>query len=326
MQLAIAMSIPKPGITTEDEGTMFDRSRLEVLDWEQKTCVSAVEYRSPPEHLGPGCSQRFTGGCAHGGKWYQTTATEIVIYDPAKNWEIEAVISHPSFNDLHGLAVTKEEIILVNTGLEMIQFLSHDGEIRNEVNVANVPTWERFDRDFDYRTLGTTKPHEVHVNHVFRLDGAWWATRCLLKDAVNLDDPDDRIDVGVGNPHDGIVRDGLVYFTTTNAHLVIADTATRTVVEVIDLNRLNPHGLKIGWCRGLEVHGKFAYVGFSRLRRSKWHGTFDAAKDIVWGRKRNSHIEQIDMHRKEIVDAHDYTDKGGSAIFTLADARTLKCE
>lgn len=316
MELLVAMAVPREGITVEDEGHRFATGRIEILDWDAKSCTRRIDYVAPPEHLAPGLSVRFTGGAPYRSRWYQMTSTEIVIYD-TDTWSVERVISHPSFNDLHGVAVTDEHILVVNTGLEMVQCLTHDGEIVREHNMASGPTWERFSRERDYRTIGTTKPHDVHVNHAFQLDGQWWITRCLRGDAVRLEDPKDRIEMGVGQPHDGIVRGDFIYFTTTNAHLVVVSALTRKVEEVLDLNRLNPTGSKIGWCRGLEVEGTTAYVGFTRLRRSKWHGAFDTVKDVLRGRKRNSHIERIDMQRRELVDSYDYAEDNSSAIFAL---------
>ncbi len=319
MKLLVSMAVPMEDLGAVEQGSegyVFKRARIDIIDWDEKKCVKSVEYTPPPENLGEECSVRFTGGCPHHGKWYQTSGTEVVIYNP-QDWSVERVISHPSFHDLHGVTIVGEEIAVVNTGLDMVQFLNPSGEILREVNTASVPTWERFDRDTDYRRVISTKPHEIHPNHAFQIDGQWWVTRCLKRDAVNMSDPEDRIDIGVGQPHDGIVRDRYVYFTTTSAHLVIADIATRKVEEVIDLNQFNPKGTRIGWCRGLEVHDGSAYIGFTRVRRTKWAGAFQVAKDVIRGRKRNSHIEKIDLTRKELVDAFDYESRGSAALFTL---------
>ncbi len=319
MRLLVTMAVPREEITTREvgrEGYIFAGARIEIVDWEAKECLQAIEYTPPAEHLGEGCSVRFTGGCPHGGKWYQASGTEIVVYQPG-TWQIERVISHPSFHDLHGITVVDDAFVVVNTGLDMMQFLGPDGQVVRECNLASVPTWERFDRSTDYRRVVSTKPHEIHPNHAVRIDGEWWVTRCLKSDAININNPEDRIDIGVGNPHDGVIRGDFIYFTTTNGHLAIANVATRKIEEIIDLNKLNPHGTKIGWCRGLEVEGDQAYVGFTRIRHSKWSGVFQTAKDVYYGRKRNSHVERIDLSSKELVDSYDYETRGSSAIFTL---------
>ena len=319
MHLVATMAIPKKDISKPgpgSEGHIFERARIEVIDWEKKECTKGIDYHPPPEHLGQGCSVRFTGGCPYQGKWFQCSATEVVVYN-ASDWSVERVISHRSFHDLHGVTVVDDQIVIANTGLEMVQFLNMSGDIVREVNLASVPTWERFDRNEDYRCINSTKPHEIHPNHTFQIDGQWWVTRCLKCDAINVENPEDRIDIGVGHPHDGIVRGDFVYFTTTNAHLIVASVATRKVEEIIDLNQFNARGTKIGWCRGLEVHDDMAYVGFTRLRFSKWAETFQTAKDALRGRKSNTHIEAIDLKRKRLVDSYDQDRFASGAIFTL---------
>lgn len=319
MKLFVTMGLYDPNVGISEEGLFTTEARIEIMDWETKKVLTSFEYKAPPENLGERCSLKFTGGCAYKGKWFQATGTEVLVYNP-KTWELEQTFTHPSLTDLHGVAVAGDEIALVNTGLEMMQFMNMNGEMIREVGLAPTPTWERFDKNIDYRRVLSTKPHEVHINHAFQLDGEWWVTRYKLKDAIRMDDPNDRIDVAVGHPHDGIVRGDYVYFTTTNANIVIANKDTRKVEEVIDLNTLYEAGDKIGWCRGLEIEGDHAYVGFSRIRRTKWSEAFHWAKDLARGRKRNSHIEKIDLKRKQIVDSHDYKGRFSSnTVFQLMD-------
>jgi len=323
MRLLVTMAVPDKNhqrwVKTETASEpVFTCARIEIIDWERKCSLNRIDYRPPPENLEEGLSVRFTGGCPWRGRWFQTTSTELVIFDMA-DWSVERVISHTSFNDLHGVAVIDNEIAVVNTGLEMVQFLDTDGQIVREMNVASKPTWERFDRSTDYRKVVSTKPHEVHVNHAFKLDGQWWATRCLMCDAINLNNPKDRIEIAVGHPHDGFKRGDFVYFTTTNGHIVVANATTRKVEEVINIEALDStEGLK-GWCRGLEIDGNYAYVGFTRLRATKWKKAFRVFKDIMHGSARDSHICKIDLKRKAIVDTLVYKDIGSAAIFSLAN-------
>lgn len=317
MQLLVSRGICRPLEYDGEIGPAIG-ARLEIIDWDKKEIVRKLDYKSPPENLGEGCKLNFTGGCSHAGKWYQCTSTEIVVYDIA-TWELERVITHPSFHDLHGCAIHDNELALANTGLEMVQFLDLEGNILREVNCVDEPTWERFDRNFDYRTVRSTKPHHAHPNHTFRVDDHWFVTRCTKQDAINLDNPEDHFETPPGQPHDGLLRGDKVYFTTTNAHLVICDAKTRKTLEIIDINEFNPFGDKIGWCRGLEVIGDYAYVGFSYLRMTKWAGAFQLAKDYLRGRKRKSHIELIDMKNKKLLDSFDFHDDPTSTIFTIMD-------
>jgi hypothetical protein len=318
MHLLVTLSIPRPNLKERDYAHIFIGGRIEIIDWEKRECIRRIDYVSSPEHLGQGYSMRFTGGCLHDGQWFQAAGTEVVVYS-LPDWSVHRVISFPSFNDLHGVKVIGNEIGVINTGLEMFQILSLEGEIVREFNAAATPTWERFDRSIDYRRFGSTKPHTSQINNAFKIDGQWWLTRCLGRDAVNVEDGEDRIPIAVGQPHDGLVRGDFIYFTTTNAHIVVARASTRKVEEVIDLNALLGKGRKMGWCRGLEVKGETAYVGFTRLRRSKWHGLFDAAKDSIRGRKGHSFIQKVDLRKKVLVDSYDYQLEASPEIFTIAD-------
>ena len=105
MKLLVTMAVPRKDISARGmprEGHIFIRARIELLDWDKKECVQAIEYTPTPENLGEGCSVRFTAGCPHRGKWYQTSSTELVMYNAA-DWSVEKVCSHPSFHDLHGI-------------------------------------------------------------------------------------------------------------------------------------------------------------------------------------------------------------------------------
>ena len=128
MNLLVTLAVPKPEITTEDEGQRFIGARIEVLDWEKKESIKQIDYTAPPEHLGEGLSLKFTGGCVYEGQWFQTSGTELVVYN-LPDWSVDRVLSYPSFNDVHGVTIVDGEIALVNTGLEMIQFLNFKGEI-----------------------------------------------------------------------------------------------------------------------------------------------------------------------------------------------------
>lgn len=261
---------------------------------------------------------RFTGGCAYKGQWFQTAGTELIIYD-LPHWTIHRIISFPSFNDLHGVTVIDDEIGIVNTGLEIFQVLNINGDIKKEFNAMDEPGRIRFDRTIDYRHIGSIKPHQVQINNAFQIDGDWWVTRCLSQDAINLNNREDRIPIGVGQPHDGLICGDFIFFTTTNAHIVIACTATRKIEEVINLNALRGKREKMGWCRGIVVKGLTAYVGFTRLRRSKWHGLFDITKDFMRGRKSHSFIQKVDLERKTLLDCYNYSREGSPDIFALAD-------
>jgi hypothetical protein len=116
----------------------------------------------------------------------------------------------------------------------------------------------------------TTKPHHSHPNFVFHIENEPWVTRFKQRDAICLAKPDRRIAIDIEKPHDGIIYDGLIYFTTVDGHVVIANPQTLQLESVINLNEINQTQKALGWCRGLHVLDRDnVIVGFSRLRPTK---------------------------------------------------------
>ena len=81
-------------------------------------------------------------------------------------------------------------------------------------------------RSVDYRQGVDLKPHRAHPNYVFFVDGEPFATRFELRDAISLNDPARRISIGGERVHDGVVHDGLIYFTTVDGCVAIVDSST----------------------------------------------------------------------------------------------------
>ena len=76
--------------------------------------------------------------------------------------------------------------------------------------------------------------------------------------------------------HDGVVRDGYIYFTASTVtsssstpHVaVVARHALRGLAARSDGERRN-----LGWCRGLHFDGEWCWVGFSRIRPTRLRQT-----------------------------------------------------
>jgi hypothetical protein len=151
---------------------------------------------------------------------------------------------------------------------------------------------------------------------VFEIDGEPWATRFQQKDAISLIDPRRRIDIGLERLHDGVVKDDRVYFTTVDGKVAIADTATLKVVEVIDLTESHPPDMLLGWARGLLVEGDHMWVGFSRIRPTKFR------ENVGWvlrGLKRDvgTHVGCYDLRTHQSVAQIPVEPFGLSAIFGI---------
>ena len=247
----------------------YNKGIILKLNLSSETAETVCEYVSPEESRAKTGSMLFKAATVKDNLLYLCTTTEILTFSLPVLQRIRYV-SHPMFNDVHHVTPTPYGTVAVaNSGLDMVVELSEEGRILKLLNTLGEDPWSRFSPDTDYRPLDT-KPHKSHPNFVFFIDDEMWATRFHQQDAISLSDPARRIDIAVGRPHDGLVRDGNVYFTTTNGFIVIANKETLKVEERIDLNSMHQHGRPLGWNRGLLFDGRKLWVGFSRLRPTKW--------------------------------------------------------
>jgi hypothetical protein len=80
----------------------------------------------------------------------------------------------------------------------------------------------------------------------------------------------DPVRIGFAGPHDGIHHGDAIYFTSVDGHIIQIDAATLKMRQAIDLNAAEGTEQPLGWCRGLFVTGDIAWVGFSRLRPTRF--------------------------------------------------------
>jgi hypothetical protein len=234
-------------------------------------------------------------------------------------FELLNYISLPCFNDVHHVRPMPDgNLLIANTGLDMVVLTTKNGRVLREWNVIGDDPWARFSKEIDYRKGIDTKPLAAHPNFVFCVGNDIWATRLHLKDAICLTQPGRRIPIDVGLPHDGIVHGDLIYFTTVNAYVVIANTRTLKIEEVIDLNRIYGPEVQLGWCRGLFVEGSNTWVGFSRLRSTKFR---ENVKWVMHGCKKvlPTRIACYDLKAKECRQEIDLEQYGLNAVYSIVD-------
>jgi hypothetical protein len=233
------------------------------------TCAT---YQSPP-HLCPASDPSFVFKAAAiaKDKLFVCTQTELLIYS-ASDFRLLRHISHPWFNDLHHVyPVDDDRLLVAVTGLDMVVEIDLTGRIIRSWDVLGDPLFSRFPRDLDYRRVPTTKPHLSHPNHIFTLGDEIWVTRFMQRDAICLNHPGKSIAMGPGHPHDGIVVDRSIYFTTVEGHIVIVDQRQLDKPTIFDLNKISDSKQPLGWCRGIKILTEDEIlVGFSRLRPTKW--------------------------------------------------------
>jgi hypothetical protein len=261
----------------------------------------------------------FKSATIRGNSLYTCTSTEVLVYE-LPSFTLQHYISLPCFNDLHHVSPSQRGTLLVAvTGLDMVVEITTAGDLVREWSVIGEDTWVRFSRHTDYRKVSTTKPHKSHPNHVFELDNEVWVTRLRQRDAVCLTNPGPRIDIAVQSPHDGYVVGDRIYFTTVDGHIVIADRKTLRVNETIDLSQMSGQPEQtLGWCRGvLPLDERWVWVGFTRVRPTKFIENVSWIRHGNSHRNRPSHVALYDLERKTCEQEIELEPHGVGVIFSL---------
>lgn len=295
-----------------DQGVIL-RLTPSTQAWEE--CVT---YVSPPDVCSPENSAiTFQAGAIENDVLYICTQTEVLIYK-LPSFEKIGYFSRPFFNDLHHVRPTPDGTLLVaNAGLEMVLEMTLAGKVCNVWNVLGEEPWQ-LSSETDFRKV-STKPHRSHPNYLFYIDSEPWATRFHQGDAMCLAQPDKRIKISNERIHDGLVYDGRIYFTSVNGWIHIANPSTLTVEEAINLNDMHPEETLLGWCRSLFVDGDKIWVGFSRIRPTKWR------ENVTWlmrGLKtvKPAHIACYDLTKRECVVEVNLEPMGLNAIYSIFPA------
>jgi len=294
----------------------YDQARIVELDPQNGAWCPRVEYESAPGiPTAAETALTFQAGHVQGDELTLCTQNEVMVYrlpDFQRVWQL----SLPFFNDVHHARPSPDGHVLVaNAGLEMVLELTRAGEVRRAWNVLGGDPWANVAPDVDYRAI-STKPHRAHPNYVFCLDDEIWATRFHQGDAVCLTQPHKRIPLSTERIHDGVVYDGMVYFTSVNGRIIVANPRTLKVEEVIDLTAMHDSDDLLGWCRGLEIHAGMLWVGFSRIRPTRFR------ENVSWvarGFKRTlpTRIALYDLTRRACVMEHDLEPMGIGAVYSI---------
>jgi len=261
-----------------------------------------------------------------GGVAYVCSTTEIIIYD-ARTWvELERITS-PLFNDVHHVTVGKDGgLLIANTGLDCVLEIDFTGEVIKWYPTYSGQEESYYDRNIDFRKIPSTKPHISHPNFVFMIGSDVYTTRFKQKDGICLTDPGKySYQVEAGNIHDGLVSNGLLYFTSTNGWITVFDIASGLRKQEINLNDIYQSKLPLGWCRGLEIlDGNRLVVGFSRLRPTKFRENVDwVSKAVGYNKKMSplpSRIAVLDLEKLIILNEFNMESLGMNAIFSIHNA------
>jgi hypothetical protein len=312
------------------EWDLYDAAVILEINPDSGAVRTCLEYETPSDARPPDKSSTiFKSGTLVGDALYVCTKTEVLVFR-VPSFERTHYISLPCFHDLHHVTPGQDGTLLVaNTGLDMVVRVNFAGELLDAWSVLGEPPWSRFSPGIDYRKVLTTKPHKAHPNFVFKLNGDIWVTRFHQRDAICLTNPGRRIDIAVQAPHDGIVIGDNVFFTSVDGRVLVADSQSLKLTQVIDLKEIDGQESLLGWCRGLlPVQGGTAWVGFSRIRKT-WY-----QENVLWVksvfregmREKPTHISLYDLVNRQCMREYDLEPYGMHVVFSILDASARQAE
>jgi len=319
-------------IRTEEEWNLYEKALIVEVNVPAGTAKICLEYQSPPEACPTNetPSFLFKTGTLLGKTFYVCTGTEVLVYE-LPGFKQTRYVSLPCFNDLHHVfRKSNGNLLVANTGLDMVVEFNLAGTVIQQWNVLGGDPWERFSKSTDYRKITTTKPHRAHPCFVFQIEEDIWVTRGDLGDAFCLTRPNLRIPVASVGIHDGHLYGGRLHFTTVDGTIVIVDPVTREIVEKVDLKQIdNSQRALLGWCRGLLiVNEREAWVGFTRIRKTKFREKINWIKHVFHDTEKSTHVALYDIQSKKCLREIDLEKYGLNVLFSIfpADPPSLGTE
>lgn len=313
-----AVRVPQSA-PTEGREARYDLAVILEIDVSRRSIKTVFEYETPTgRRPDEDPSILFKSATLADGLLYVPTQTEVAVYRVPDFHQV-GYVSIPMFNDVHHVRPSPEGgIVIANTGLDMVVDLSLDGSVRQEWSAIGEDPWLRFSRAIDHRMVRSTKPHLAHPNHVFYVDDELWVTRFEQRDAISLVHPGRRIDVGLARVHDGLVYGDRIYFTTVDGKVAIAGKTSLAIETVIDLSRFYPPDTLLGWTRGIAVDEHGFWVGFSRLRYTRFR------ENLGWAMRGFRHeprtrVAYFDVSKGTVGPTFELESRGMNAVFSVLE-------
>lgn len=266
-------------------GHAFKKAELAIVDFAKNRYTAVLNHKTPKDFscdVAP--SITFGSFCRYKDILYIPTRTEVLLVN-ATTFNVIEVITDKLFNDIHDVHVLHNMLYVAVTGMDAVFKIDLKTREREIINVLGKDPFHRFSENENLNNKASLKPHEAHPNFLFQIDDKIWVTRLKMKDAVCLSDINKRIVIDIGLPHDGFVKDDLIYFTTVNGYVVIVDKNTKDTVKRIRLTGAKNVDIPLGWCRGLYVDETHFYVGFTQLRTTRFTENIDWVKSILKNKK-----------------------------------------
>lgn len=254
-----------------------------------------------------GLGHAFKGVSRAGGSLLLCTEAEVLRVRGAT---IEQRVTHPWLNDVHHAARIDGALHIVSTGTDAV--IVGDRFLPVVAGAQPPPS--------DVRS-SDLRPHRAHPNHLFAVDGQPFVTRGLLGDAVALHAPDVRWPLAQVVVHDGVVRPDGIWFTAVDGRLICVDPETGRIARTVWLAPLGHRAPPLGWCRGLAFVDGIAWVGFTRLRATRFRRNLAWVRGVLRGQAvASAHPTRIvgyALDSGEVVGEVLVEEAGVDAIFGL---------
>jgi nucleoside-diphosphate-sugar epimerase/NADPH:quinone reductase-like Zn-dependent oxidoreductase/3-oxoacyl-(acyl-carrier-protein) synthase/malonyl CoA-acyl carrier protein transacylase/arylamine N-acetyltransferase len=270
-------------------GGFFDNSpnaflgRVTVWRGRQSGKVMALTFRKlkeyKPEKL-PVVNKGFAGGSWFQDKLYVCWPNRLAEVDPASDWKIVRHLDNAGFNDLHHVHACKEGLWVANTGMDSVDYLDWDFQLRARISVV---AGAKEDGKTDVRSQvehdSRRGKDKEHVNFVTvegeeqKAGGGTTVTATLLQSKrivrVHKEQPLQIIAQlsPTSPPHEGFMlcsRENTRWNSTVDGFIVESNSNTGEVVRRWDLS-LYPD-VPRGWTRGLCVLRDGFLVGSTVVR------------------------------------------------------------
>ncbi|HKB93850.1 MAG TPA: hypothetical protein VKC62_06440 [Gaiellaceae bacterium] len=309
---------PRTVFEQEEAWQGYDQGLVLLVEPATGVVSTVFTYTSPPEVVAEDGAVSLQASTLHDGRLYTCTETEVMVFS-LPGFERLEYVSLPFFNDVHHVRRSlRGNLLVANAGLEMVVEVTPQGEVVEAFNTLGEDPWAGFDRSLDYRKI-STKPHRAHPNYVFYLGDEVWATRFEQGDAVSLDPAGRTVEVSDERIHDGLLHDGHIYFTTVDGKIVVVDAESLERLDTIDLATFHDERALLGWCRGVLVDGDRLWVGFSRIRPTRFRA------NVAWAARgfrpsKPTHVACYDLRRRECLVEIDLEPAGLSALYSILPA------
>ena len=224
------------------------------------------------------------------------------------------VFYHPRAADIHSICPrTAGGFWITATAADAVLGVDERWAVQDTWELA---TREELPDDLRGRPYASLKPHRVHPNFAWDDGQHAWAT-CF--EGSHARSRHGRcVQFAEGQPHDGVLRDGLRWFTLVTGYVLGVQPETLEVVERYDLGALSGTKRLLGWCRGIEVVGDRIYVGMTQLRSTthrevlRWMALGEA------GRKAPTRVLEIQRGRRpKILREFPVGNRAGGTIHGL---------